>query len=954
MIDLAAAANPDWAAEAVERLDADALPAGEDARRRLAVLLGSSQAFGDLLASRPQLLEVLDEAEPTAWDAATIRERARTTGRDAGWLLDIQREGLLRVALRDLLGLVDTPQTAEELSDLADGVLGAALDEAVADEAADAAEVAVLAMGKLGGQELNYVSDVDVIFVHRGDTAAAERVARRVMQVAGGHGPGGVCYEVDANLRPEGRNGPLTRTLESYEAYYERWAKTWEFQALLKVRPIAGPPDLGEAFEALVAPRVWPESLGGDAVEEIQAMKRRVERSKPVVRDGERQLKLAPGGLRDIEFAVQLLQLVHGPADPELRARGTLPALSALAHGGYVDDGDANLFDDAYRFLRTVEHRLQLRQLRRTHTIPADDAERQRLARTVGFRDLPVRSAVEAFDRELARVRTGVRRIHQQLFYRPLLATIASWGIDERVADGQLVDGQVAEDRRLDADAVRTRLHALSFDAPGQALRHLEAMLRGSGRTARQLRVVLPAMLEALSDTPDPDAGLAALRSLAESLRDNPRFLRTVRDNPAAARHLARVLGASPRLGEWFGRQPEVLRLFDEPEALARPRTREELHAGAAGLVRRGGGGTSGDALRRYKRREALRAAVRSVTGEADVVTVGQELTWLSEGLLQAALATVLADEDVRLSIIALGRFGAGELSHSSDLDVMFVHEGDTAVAEEAATAVVDLLAQITPEGAAFRIDTGLRPEGRHGPLSRSLDSHLAYYGRWAGDWELLAMTQARPVAGDEALGQAFIDGMRPLVYADPVPTERLVAVRKMKARLESERAGGKAPRPAAQRPRRTPPSRPRSVRSITAQGSGRGGPRTSRDDLKLGPGGLSDVEWTVQLLGLVHGATDPSVRVPGTLPALDALVAAGALTGEEGVWLRSGWTLLSQVRNTLYLVGERETSSLPQSPDRLARLAHAMHYDAIQELTQDVDRARRRIRKVFDRRFFA
>jgi [glutamine synthetase] adenylyltransferase / [glutamine synthetase]-adenylyl-L-tyrosine phosphorylase len=941
-IDLSAAANPDWAGGAVARMSPDVLPSDADAQRRLAVLLGASEAFGDLLVNRPELLAVVDD-DPAPWTAADVAARAVGCTDDPGQLAKLQREGLLRVAVRDLLGLADTAVAAGELADLADGLLQAALDEVARRPEVGDAELCVLAMGKLGGQELNYVSDIDVLFVHRGDATAAERMARAFMHLTGGHTPYGHVYEMDANLRPEGRNGPLSRSLESYESYYDRWASTWEFQALLKMRPVAGPTDLSDAYVALVDPYVWPDARGAEAVAEIQQMKGRVERSKPVVRDGERQLKLAPGGLRDIEFATQLLQLVHGPADPSLRARGTVDALAALARGGYVDDGDANLFTDSYLFLRTVEHRLQLRHLRRTHTVPAEAGDRQRLARSFGFRDLPVRSAREQFDAEIARVRGGVRRLHQQLFFRPLLGTLASYGLDDRVP----------ESRGLDVDAAAERLRVLGFNAASQALDHLEAMVRGTGRTSRQLRVVLPGMLEALSETPDPDAGLTALRALSDELRDNPRFIRTIRENPASAQMLAQVLGRSPRLGDWFGRQPEVLRLFDEADALRRPRTREELHAGAAGLVRRGGGATSGDALRRYKRREALRTALRNATDEADLVQVGRELTWLSEGLLQAALASVDQageGEEARVAIIAMGRFGAAELSHGSDLDILFVHDGDTARAGKVAAAVVELLSGITPEGSAFRIDTALRPEGRHGPLTRSLESYAAYYDRWGQFWELQALTQARPVAGDAAVGAAFMDLITPRVYTDPVDPAMLMAIRQMKARVEAERA----PRPTPAGPR--PPRRAGARRGAAPVQRGQTRPGRSIEpgaNLKLGPGGLSDVEWTVQLLRLAHGGARPEVQGHGTLDGLVALQDAGLLSAEEAAWMRAGWILLSRVRNSLWLIGERDTSTMPTQPDRLRKLADSMHHESDQALVEEVERARRRIRKVFDRRFF-
>ncbi len=942
--DLRGAANADWAARALERLaetDGAAVQRLADdpaLANRFAVVAGASEALGDLIAARPSLLDILQE-DPDAWatqdvvaaSAAALADLGDVAGPGstdiavAEALAGVQRAGLLRVAARDMLGLADTAGTADELADLADGLITAVHHHLDPDGEVG---LLVLAMGKLGGQELNYVSDVDVLFVHHGAAEPAERMARELLRILGAHTARGRVYEMDANLRPEGRNGPLSRSLDSYRAYYERWAKTWEFQALLKVRPIVGPEDLAESFSDLVRPLVWPERLGGDAVAEIQAMKRRVEESRPVVRDGSRQLKLAPGGLRDIEFATQLLQLVHGPADSSLRRRGTVPALRALARGGYIDDGDAALFTDAYMFLRTVEHRLQLRQLRRTHTIPDDPDDIQRLARAMGFRDLPVRSAAEEFTTELSRVRSGVRRLHEQLFYRPLLSTLASYTAEQRVGGAA----------RFDADAAEQRLRALAFERPGQALRNLQALATGSSRTARQLRVVLPTMLEALADQPDPDGGLAALRSLVDRLADNPRFIRTIRDHPPAARLLARVLGASPRLGRWLGRQPEVLELLDDEEALATARRREDLVGGAEGLLRRGGGHLSADALRRFKRREALRTALRSVTGAADVAQVGQELTWLGEALLHAAVQALVPDE-VRLAVIGMGRFGAGELGHASDLDVLFVHEGPTEVAEKACESLLEFLRGITPEGSAFRLDPDLRPEGRSGPLTRTLDSYTTYWDRWGSDWELQALTQARPVAGDLDLADAFMAEAWGRVYVTPVPEARLRAVRQMKARIEAERAG---------RGRRgiSPQVRPQNRRPRSAD-------HAASDDLKLGPGGLSDVEWTVQLLLLREGGAEASLRGPGTLSGLERLADAKHLTGEEAAWLAAGWRLLSAIRNALYLIGERDTSTLPRNGEVAARLARTLGHDGVQQMVEDVDRARRRIRKVVDRRFY-
>ena len=321
-----------------------------------------------------------------------------------------------------------------------------------------------------------------------------------MLRLVGEATPEGRAYEVDMNLRPEGRDGPLVRSLDSFEVYYKRWAKTWEFQALLKARPVAGDADLGRAFASLAEQFVWPDKLEAEQVGEIQRMKGEVERSRPAQKGGARQVKLAPGGLRDIEFAVQLLQLVHGRHDPTLRSPNTLDALFALAEGDYIDEGDAQLFSDAYQFLRTIEHRLQLTRLRRTHTVPASAEERYRLARSAGFRDVKAATALEQLDREYARVQGYVRRLHEKLFYRPLLERFAEIGRAEQVAVG---------DGRLDEQAARERLAALGFANPEGALGHLDALAAGVSRRARLFRTLLPAILPTLAGAPEWSMGLA-------------------------------------------------------------------------------------------------------------------------------------------------------------------------------------------------------------------------------------------------------------------------------------------------------------------------------------------------------------------------------------------------------------------------------------------------------------
>lgn len=949
--EIAAAPNAVAAARALARL-VEAHPSRwEDLREtpglpgRLAMVLGSSDALLELVQRTEAKLDHLC-GDLEAWDADEVRRRTAAAlaeadeACEAEALASVQRTGLLRTAARDLLGLADTPTASAELADLAEGVMGAAVDHV-----ADGVDLAVIGMGKLGGRELNYVSDVDVLFVAR-DRDAGQRAAERFLRLLGAHTPHGRPYEVDANLRPEGRDGPLVRTLDGYRSYYERWAHQWELQALLKARPVAGDAELGAEFCALIAPFVWPDRLDGDRVAEIQRMKERVEHSKAVRRDGARQVKLAPGGIRDIEFAVQLLQLVHGRLDPDLRAPGTLPALRALAEAGYVDEGDAALFQDAYQFLRTLEHRLQLLRLRRTHTVPSDEVTRERIARAVGFRDIRVASALEQFDRELSRVQGYVRRLHEKLFFRPLLDRFAE------VSRGERLTG---EDGRLDEEAVRERLRALGFGDPAGAVDHLNALAAGVSRRARLLRTTLPALLPRLAASADPDGGLAALRRLTERLEQSPAFLRTLADTPPVAELLVTVLGASQVVGEWLQRQPEVFTELTDLEALGRPREREELQRVADGLRRRGGGDPerASALLRKFKRREAARLAVRDLGGMAELTTVCGELTALAEACLEAGVA-IVTPPGVRLAVIGMGKLGGGELGYASDLDVLLVHEGDGALAAEAAERLIPLLGEITPEGSAFAVDLKLRPEGTDGPLTRSLEGYERYYERWSQPWELQALTQARPVAGDAELGARFTALVEDLVYPDPLPVERLRAMRTMKARVESERS--RRTRPRTTRARRGGPRRSAGALRPTTQGTAYSPAATGAAmDVKLGPGGLSDVEWTVQLLQQRHGGARPALRRAGTLAGLHALIDEGLVDGEEASWLREGWERCSRVRNARYLAGARDTSAVPQDGAGLERLARMLGYPqgGGQQLLDDLARTTRRVRKVHERLFY-
>ncbi len=787
-----------------------------------------------------------------------------------------------------------------ELAALAEVCLGGALGIA-----APEMRFAVIGMGKLGGRELNYASDVDVLFVHDGAGEAADRVARAVLANMTTPTADGIVFRTDADLRPEGRAGSLSRNLESYAAWYERWARHWEFQALIKARPVAGDAELGEEFMALTRPRVWPEQLDPDAVREVRTMKARAEAELHKKGLTDRELKRGRGGIRDVEFAVQLLQLVHGRHDATIRSPTTLDALRELSTAGYVETADADRLTDAYVFLRTIEHRLQLWDEQQTHTLPADKEALVRLARVAGYRDAPAQTALEAFEADQRGHQAAVRSIHERLFFAPILETLAGAG-------------------PLPAEAAEQRLAAFGFVDAAHTRAALIELTQGLTRSSRLMQQLLPVILDWLSTTPDPDLGLLQLRKLAEGPTRAAALATTFREMPGAAERVCRVLGSSRITGDALLRQPEVVELLGDDEWLARERDHEQLMDAALETLRwRDDETARRSGLRRYKRRELLRIGARDLVGLADLATTERELSDLADASIEAALR--MLDPQVPFAVIGMGRLGGRELSYASDVDVLFLYDGTTGadfeLAERTATMLLRELGATTAEGQTFDIDARLRPEGSQGPLARSLDGYRQYYERWVQPWELQSLLRARPVAGDPTLGARFLELVEPFVYRDPFPADDAREIRRIKARVERERI---------------PPG------------------EDPEFHLKLGKGALTDIEFTVQLLQLEHGATRPEVRHASTTTALQLLAKHGALDPGDAIVLTEAYELCERARNAQYLVTGKPGDALPTGADglRIARLLGYVHRPEA-ELRDDFRRVTRRARKVVDRVFY-
>ena len=909
-------------------------------RGRLFAVLGSSLALGDHLVANPQCWKLLrgrvklpsrDQLRETfnACVDEFMDETSDAPGSATPRLRALYRDHLLVVAALDLAATVEDepvlPFTlvAAQLADTADAAMAAALRVAEATVCGDRTppRLAVIAMGKCGARELNYVSDVDVIFVGEHADPVSARVAGEMMQVASA-----AFFQVDAGLRPEGRNGELVRTLESHIAYYQRWAKTWEFQALLKARAAVGDAELGKHYLAALMPMVWTACEREDFVADVQAMRRRVEQLVPADVRG-RELKLGSGGLRDVEFAVQLLQLVHGRSDASLHVASTVDALAALGAGGYIGREDAANMTASYEFLRLLEHRLQLQRLKRTHMLPEEnDHEAVRwLARAAHIRPDGRHDAAGMLREELKHQNVRVSRLHAKLFYQPLLESIGPAGLD--VAHG------------MTSEAAERQLAALGYEGPQTALKHMSALVNQSGRRGRVQSVLLPRLLDWMSYAPDPDAGLLAYRRLSEVLATQSWYLSTLRDKPAVAKRLMHVLGTSAYVPDLLMRAPEVIQRYGDGPA--GPKLLETEPAGVARALITSAGRHPDPiraiaAARGLRRRELARVGSADLLGLLEVTDVCAALTSVWAAVLQAALDAMIRanmPEDGKalaaIAVIGMGRLGGSELGYGSDADVMFVCEPASGVEDSRALRWSGSIAEQvrtllgTPSvDPPLEVDANLRPEGRAGPLVRTLGSYAAYYQQWAQPWEIQALLRAHAVAGDADLGRRFLLMADKTRYPpDGVSAEAVQEIRRMKARVESERL-----------PRGADPN----------------------THTKLGRGGLADIEWTVQLLQLRHAHELPALHNTSTLQSLDAIAAADLVPVEEVDLLRQAWLTATRARNALVLVRGKPTDQLPGPGRQLNAVAVAAGWpnDDGSEFLDNYLRVTRRakavVRKVF------
>ena len=913
--------------------------------RRLAVVLGFSSWWGDYLLQHPNfflpdapgatklcMTDELWRLLPEGWPATAADEALESRREEAAsYLRMVYRRRLFDVIADDLLA--ENPYAPDHiesitarLSEAADEALQGALYIARRLEDPDGeVPLCIIAMGKTGGGELNYVSDVDVMYV-LADSAPTEdaevtrlrleratRIASLVASICSSPGKEPPLWSVDANLRPEGRDGALVRTIDSYRAYWERWAQNWEFQALLKARPCAGDMEVGQRFLECAAPFIWEASARPGFVDDVRSMRAQVENSvPPKVRDSE--LKLGVGGLRDIEFSIQFLQLVHGRNDIQIRQRSTLGALGALSARGYIARTDAANLREAYAFLRTLEHRSQLLRMHRTHTLPTGLRQLERLLRSLHGTS----ATVEQLHEQLRALRLQVRELHHSVFFRPIIA--ASARLDEDLI-------------HLDDQAAMDRLRAIGYLDPRSALKHIESLCAGTSRRAMIQRHLLPVLLSWIADGANPDMGLLNFRVLSDEIGDSHWYLALLRDSDYAASQLCRVLSASAWIGSLIRLFPEAVSWLDSAELLATP-SFEVLSRQMRSVAGRAGSIDEAiEKIRLIRTREVLRIALREATGSKE--GVGRDLCVVADACVLSALETFdVFDKgkehipDMHIELCALGSYGARELSYTSDLDVLAI-VADTCdasalrCAHDRITRLKQLLST-SSRALPVALDFALRPEGKNGALVRTLESYTEYYERWAHAWEKQMLVRLRPLGGGNT-ADALYQFAQAYCFHSPLNDDETRDIQLMKVRVERERIpGGINP----------------------------------RMHIKLGPGGLSDIQWLVELLQLQLGSEDCDLRTSSTRQALLELLHRGKLTQSEYQRAASTWEFGQELRRARVIAAGPSASKndvIPSNSEQLVAMAMLMGYsrDQREEMTTKWLTSSRKMREVFEKLFW-
>jgi len=870
-----------------------------------------------------------------------------------------RRRQVLRIAYGDIVGGQRLEIVTGQLAHLADCIVEAALATAVklvtrqrgTPRGPDGrpATIAAIALGKLGGAELNYSSDIDLVFVHSADGRVEgpkpctnqeffDRVVQETVRLITAPAPAGGGLRVDLRLRPHGAAGPASLALDPMLQYYDQLGRTWERQAWVKARPVAGDLALAGRLVSELEPWIYRRWLSRADISGIKALKRRIERRAIRAGTDDADVKEGRGGIRDVEFTIQFLQLLAGGDNPAVRGGNTLEAIRRLAEAGSLTDQERAILEKSYTLLRTVEHRIQVLYDRQAHVVPRDDLELGRLAVRCGA--AAGAEGRERFRSELSAATDVNRRILDHLLHDAFP--------DDAPPEPEV---DLVLDPDPPADTVNAVLGGHGFRDVPAAARALASLAEervrflSTRRCRHFLAAIAPRLLAAIGRTPDPDATLATLVDVADSLGGKGVLWELFSFNPPSLDLTVRLCASSPFLARLLVTNPGMIDELLDSLLIERLPTAAELEANLAELCR--GAVDLAPILHAFRASQQLRVGVRDMLGRQDAETTTAALTAIAETLVRR----VVAGEEPRLIerlgqplagdgpaagepagpiVLAMGKFGGREMNYASDLDVVFLYDHDGGSLPRRRTAAgtsnahfFGELAQRTmrvcnefgPRGRLYEMDSRLRPSGRSGPPATSLAEFARYFAADgpAAVWERQALVKARVVVGSPAAAAAAREVIESATYGRRWTAEEVESIRRMRYRMEE---GAK------------------------------------KSNLKRGPGGVVDIEFIVQMLQLVHGGRLPAVRSTETLAGLVALHAAGLVSDERREFLERAYRTLRSIEGRLRLLDAAGRHDFPSAPDEQRKLAHLLGYERPDDLVRDVQAVTARTRAEFERIF--
>ncbi|MBI4524888.1 MAG: bifunctional [glutamate--ammonia ligase]-adenylyl-L-tyrosine phosphorylase/[glutamate--ammonia-ligase] adenylyltransferase [Deltaproteobacteria bacterium] len=955
----------------------------EDYYLSLIRLLGGSAYLSDVLIREgerwPDLflrqiaIEANSAADHVAALAPVLQENPSLESFASALRRYKQRE-YLRIGARDLLPSTSVEETMRELTALAEASLEIAYRFSRREVERDYGKLilpsaernnrfVILGMGKLGGEELNFSSDVDLIYFYEeedGESAGGakgriaprgffEHVAEKITRAVGEVTEEGFVFRTDLRLRPLGRNGPLVQPVASAALYYESWGQCWERSALIKARPVAGDKDLGAEFLREVEPFIYRRYLDFTTVEELRHMKMRIEKELLLPQDGARNLKLGRGGIREIEFFTQALQLLNGGYHPGIREHNTLRALSSLAHHDLIPFTEAAGLSEAYRFLRQVEHKIQMLQEAHAHSIPEGRKEELALSRRLGYSPSPGKSERRIFWRDYRRHTVFVRRAFDRLFY----------SAQKEIRSGR---ASTLEEMWSDLDQEKLiieQLAQLGFEDPETAYRNLLAVRDGeeyappSPRRLKVMRALGPALLAETTRSGSPDQALFNLAEFSHRVGARTGFLSLLAENPKTMRLLITLFANSQFLTDLFLKRPELLDTLIRVDLTQMKKSKEQMRDELRmSLSEAADVQAQLNALRRYRAEEFIRIGLHDLGGSLELAEVIGQLSDLADTCLEDALSLAAGEieksfgkiDGGRFAVVGMGKLGGREIDYNSDLDLIFIYaapeiqssggkSGSLAAHEyyvRLGQKLITYLTAPTEEGVAYKLDLRLRPSGRSGPLVSSVEAFRYYHQTSSALWERQALTKSRFVAGDAELGKEAEKITESFAYARDFTGDDIAAIHHLRMRMEKELA------------KEDP----------------------AHFDLKKGKGGMVDIEFVTQMLQLCHGFRLPQVRQRSTMDALSALRENQVLNKSEYRLLSEGYLFLRRLDHRLRLERDQSIDILEREPVRLRSVAQALGYktssrrqkqsekDPGERLLRDYELWRERIRACYDRHF--